>query len=291
MPSKFSYLKPKTLADTVHILAESGPEAKILAGGTDLLVGVRRRQYSFQELLDIKGLPEVNRFDYTPGQGLLIGAAVTMNQLAESVLVQERYPALAAAARSVASYQLRNRATAVGNICNASPGADLAPALLIFDAVVHIARRQGQREVPLADFFVGVKRTVLSPQELVTGIFLPDPGLGDRSIFLKQSRLKGHDLAIVNVAVRLTPQQKICLAMGAVAPTPLRLAGLEELLDAGMPSKELAEKAAAEVKGMIKPISDVRASAAYREHLAGVLVRRGLERVLAGGVNDHVRQA
>jgi len=213
-----------------------------------------------------------------------------MNQLAESILVRERYPALAEAAHSVASYQLRNRATAVGNICNASPGADLPPALLIFDAIVHIAMKKDQREVPLAEFFSGVKKTVLSPSELVTGISLPDTGLGDRSAFLKQSRLRGHDLAIVNVAVRLTPQQKICLAMGAVAPTPLRLTRLEDLLNAEPLGPELASKAGAELKGIIKPISDVRASGAYREHVAGVLVRRGLERVMAG-VNVNVRQA
>ena len=209
--------------------------------------------------------------------------AVTVNQVAQSKWIIDKYPALVQAANLLASYQLRNRATLVGNICNASPGADLAGPLMIYDAVVHIASSEGTRTVDINSFFTGVKKTVLKKNELVIGVSLPDVSEGDTSIFLKQARIKGHDLAIVGVAARMTGDKKIRLSMTAVAATPISIVKLEETLSLQPLTSELATMAEKEVRNIIKPISDVRSSADYRLHVSGVLVKRALLHLLAMG--------
>jgi CO/xanthine dehydrogenase FAD-binding subunit len=229
-----------------------------------------------KHILDIKAIPETNLLEYKPKFGLFIGASITVNQVAELKAILDKYPALVQAANLLASYQLRNRATLVGNICNASPGADLAAPLMVYDAKIHIASSEGTRTVDINSFFTGVKRTVLKRNELVIGVTLPDVSEGDNSIFLKQARIKGHDLAIVGVAARITADKKVRLAMTAVAPTPISIVSLEETLSGKALTKELADMAGKEVRNIIKPISDVRSSAQYRLHVAGVLVKRAL---------------
>jgi carbon-monoxide dehydrogenase medium subunit len=218
----------------------------------------------------------MNSLEYRINVGLFIGACVTVNQVAESKIILDKYPALIQAANSLGSYQLRNRATLVGNICNASPGADLAGPLLVYDAKVHIANAQGTRIVDINSFFTGVKKTVLKENEIVIGVSLPDVSEGDNSIFLKQARIKGHDLAIVGVSARITVDKKVRLAITAVAPTPISIVNLEEILNGQPLTSELAAMAGEEVRNIIKPISDVRSSAQYRLHVAGVLVKRAL---------------
>ncbi len=283
MVGSFDYLRPQSLAEALEFLHKQPETCRVLAGGTDLLVLIRRSVASPAHLLDIKALPETGRFEYTLGEGLLIGAAVTVNRLAESPLVREKYPALADAAGALATYQVRNRATLVGNICNASPGSDLAPALLVFEARVRVKSLNGSREIPIDEFFTGVKKTVLKPDELVTEVFLPDPGEGDKSVYLKQGRVKGHDLAVAGVAVRLTGSKKLCLAVSALAPAPLRLRHLEEMLNAVGFDAVTAEKAALEVEHFIRPISDIRASAEYRKHIAAALLKRAIRHCEGGG--------
>lgn len=275
MLSKFNYVKPQVLAEALSYL-EQNAGTRILAGGTDLMIILRRNAEMPEHILDIKGIPETKCLKYTPKEGLFIGASVTVNQVAESAIILEKYPALVQAANSLASYQLRNRATLVGNICNASPGADLSAPLMVYDAKFQIASIEGVREVDLNSFFTGVKKTVLKPTELVIGVLVPDVAPGDNSIFLKQARIKGHDLGIVGVAARMTSDKKIRLAMSSVAPTPIRITKLEEILSTQSLTAELAAMAGKEVRNIIKPISDVRSSAEYRLHVSGVLVKRAL---------------
>lgn len=282
MLSKFDYVRPQTLEDALTYL-EQNTGTKILAGGTDLMIMLRRNAEIPDHVLDIKAIPETQRFGYNLGEGLFIGSAITVNQVAETEIIREKYPALAQAAHSLASYQLRNRATLVGNICNASPGADLSGPLLVYEAKVHIASSNSSRVLPITEFFTGVKKTALSQGEIVIGVSLPDIFQGDRSIYLKQARIKGHDLGIVGVTARLTAEKTIRMAMSAVAPTPIRLVQLEEILNAGPLTSELADKAGVEVRKMIKPISDVRSSAEYRLHVSGVLVKRAVAELLARG--------
>lgn len=276
MFSQFKYVKAKTIDEVLTYLGDRDRCTKILAGGTDLMVLMQRNLETPDCLIDIKGIEEMKRLDFVQGVGLLVGASVTVNQVAESKIILEKYQALGQAAKTLASYQLRNRATLVGNVCNASPGADLAGPLLIFEANVHIASPDGRRILPLAQFFTGPKKTVLAANELVTGISLPDLSSGDQSLYLKQARVKGHDLGIVGVAMRLTSDQKFLVALSAVAPTPIRLLELEEFLNAHPRAPELATKAGEMVQKLIHPISDVRASAEYRLLIAGVLVKRAV---------------
>ena len=282
MLSKFDYVRPQVLEEAL-IYLEQNTGTEMLAGGTDLMIMLRRNAAIPEHILDIKGIPEAKPLEYKPHEGLYIGASVTVNQLGESSTILEKYPALAQAANSLASYQLRNRATLVGNICNASPGADLAGPLMVYDAKVHIANRQGGREVDINSFFTGVKKTVLKQGEIVIGVSLPDVDEGDTSVFLKQARIKGHDLGIVGVTARLTADKKIKLAMTAVAPTPIRLNQLEIILNSKPLSAEQADMACIEVRKLIKPISDVRSSAEFRLHVSGVLIKRALMHLLEIG--------
>lgn len=275
MLSKFDYIKPQLLTEALNYL-EQNEGTRILAGGTDLMIMLRHNAESPKHILDIKAIPDTNRLEYEAKVGLFIGASVTVNQVAESKLILEKYPALTQAANYLASYQLRNRATLVGNICNASPGADLAGPLMVYDAVVHIASTEGTRMVNINSFFTGVKKTVLKWNELVIGVSIPDVSKEDTSIFLKQARIKGHDLAIVGVTARMTDEKKIRLAITSVAPTPIRIVELEESLSLQPLTNELATMAAKEVRNIINPISDVRSSAEYRLHICEVLVKRAL---------------
>ena len=282
MLSKFDYVKPQLLTDALDYL-EQNAGTKILAGGTDLMIMLRHNAEKPGHILDIKGIPETIRLEYKKNEGLFIGACVTVNQVAESKVIIDKYPALVQAANSLASYQLRNRATLVGNICNASPGADLAGPLMVYDAKIHISSVEGTRIVDIKSFFTGVKKTILKTNELVIGVTLPDTLEGDNSIFLKQGRIKGHDLAIVGVAARITADKKIRLAITAVAPTPISILKLEEVLSKQPLTEEFADMAQKEVRNLINPISDVRSSAQYRLHVAGVLVKRALLHLAAMG--------
>lgn len=282
MLSRFDYVRPQLLEEALSYL-EQNTGTKILAGGTDLMIMLRRNVEMPQHILDIKGIPELKRLEYKPGEGLFIGASVTVNQVAESEIILQKYPALVQAANLLASYQLRNRATLVGNICNASPGADLAGPLMVYDAKIVIAGYKGKRIEDINTFFTGVKKTVLEPGEVVVGVSLANVANGDTSVFFKQTRVKGHDLGIVGVTARLAADKKISLAMTAVAPTPIRLTKLEEMLNSQSLTTELITQAESEVCKIIKPISDVRSSAEYRLHVSGVLVRRALEHLLEAG--------
>jgi carbon-monoxide dehydrogenase medium subunit len=312
MLSRFEYSKPHNLNEAVQILSKED-NSFVLAGGTDLMILLRRNIIDAKHILDIKSLPETLVFEFIEGAGLTIGASVVVNQVVDSEVVRAKYFALHEAASSLASFQLRNRATVVGNICNASPGADLPPALLVYDAMVNIAGPDGIRQVKLHEFFTGVKRTVLKQGELVVSVFLPDPvvgqknnyeiasqarnpdcvgagdgmemgwggmGMGDRSTYLRQARLKGHDLATVGVACRVKPDGKVAIAICAVAPTPLRLFELEDKINERGLSEETVLWAAEEIKQHIRPITDVRSSAVYRLQMASVLLKRGLVSLL-----------
>jgi len=274
--SHFEYVKPQTVEEALTYLERKEFRTRILAGGTDLLVVLRRSLEMPDVLLDIKGIEETHRLEFTLGVGLFIGASVTVNQVAGSEIIQEKYQALRQAAQTLGSYQVRNRASLVGNICNASPGADLAAPLLVYEAKVLIASKTGTRSLPLTEFFTGVKKTVLAADELVVGISLPDPGSGDQSVYLRQARIKGHDLGIVGVSVRLRNDKTFLVALSAVAPTPVRLFALEESLNAQLDSPEIAVIAGEDVRKFIHPITDVRASAEYRLHIAGVLAKRAV---------------
>jgi carbon-monoxide dehydrogenase medium subunit len=272
MLGRFDYERPTSLAEAARLLVEGGPSAAVLAGGTDLLVDVRAGRRDVRLLIDVKRVDGLRRLDVDREGGLTMGAAVSLNEILEHAGIRRAFPGLAQAAESIATYQLRNRATAVGNLCNASPAADLAPILLALGASIVAESSRGQRKVEVSQLFAGVKKTSLRPDEIAAEIRIPAPELKLRSGFLKQQRLRGHDLAVVNVAGTYAPSTGFLrLAFGSCAPTPLALAPIEAK---GVSREAVADEAARVALAAASPISDVRASAAYRRAVLPVLVKR-----------------
>jgi carbon-monoxide dehydrogenase medium subunit len=278
MLPKFDYFAPQTLQETCELLEKHGGDAKLLAGGTDLLVSLRAREQRPKSIIDIKGVKELHELSYDDKRGLAIGAAVNLNKLIHYDAVSKSYPLLREAVSTIGDYEIRNRATLVGNICNGSPAADSAPALLVLDASANIASRKGKRDVPVREFHTGVKKTVLSSSELVTSIRVPTPPKGSRGGYLKARRTVGEDLAVVGVGGLVTPATKggksIRLAYASVAPTPVRAFEAEKIFESNKPLDELLDQAMPIVSKTVSPISDVRGGKDYRVNLVEVLTRR-----------------
>lgn len=280
MLSKFQYCKPDNLKDALEYL-ESNKGTVILAGGTDLMLLLRKNTLICDHILDIKGIPETKVLSYTPGEGLFIGASIVINQISENGDIRRLYPALCHSADSLASYPLRNRATVVGNICHASPGADSSAPLLIYDAKVHIASSEGIRIIPINEFFTGVKKTALRENEIVIGVSLPDVAEGDKSVYLRKARIKGHDLCNVGLALRLTSNKEVYVAIAAVEPIPLRLKELEKSIAERELNEDLANWIEEEIRKYLNPRrGSIRSSREYRLHMAGVLAKRGIMRLI-----------
>lgn len=276
MLSKFDYFKADSLEKALEYLEQS-QNTKILAGGTDLLIELQKDKVRAEHILDIKEIPELKELSYRPGKGLFIGGAIVVNKISEDKAIRKKYPAISEGADVLAAYHVRNRATLVGNICNASPGSDLAAPLLVYNAKVHIASLEGRREVELSEFFTGVKKTVLKENEIVVGISVPDVEAGDKSLYLRKARIKGADLCNVAIAFRLTPEKKVLLALAAVSTTPMRMYELEEKISKRELNPELADWLLEEIKGYINPRKNsIRSTPEYRYHITGVLAKRGL---------------
>jgi carbon-monoxide dehydrogenase medium subunit len=234
-------------------------------------------------VIDLKSLPGMRELRLSPDGWLVIGAACTMNQVGLHPLVCERYDVLAQGANSVASYQLRNRATVGGNCCNASPAADTAPALLCLDAAAEIFGPDGSRRIPISDFFTGPGRTAMQKGEFLVSIHLPPHNGRSAGSYNKLGRTRIGDISVVSVAVNCRESDEGLtwrIAIGAAGPTPLRAPNAEEALAHDVSSKGVA-RAAQMVSEAARPIDDVRGSAAYRKAMVRVLSRRSIETVLA----------
>lgn len=270
MLGDFDYYCPESLDEAAVLLQKPG--AKVFAGGTDFIVSLRNEAINPSVVVDIKRIKTLQKLSIKQGE-LNIGAAVTINQLLESEEVRKQYPILAEAAASLASYQVRNRATVIGNLCNASPAADMAPALLVLGAKLEIYGKGKTREIPLPQLFTGVKTTSLLNGEIVTNIIIPlEKGYGK---YLKKSRLKGHDLSAVGVAGFFNGSE-IRLAVGACAPTPI----LCSFSPANMSYDEILSTAFQKIREVIKPIDDIRAGREYRIAITEVYVERVLRSIL-----------
>jgi len=280
---EFEYLKPDSIKETISILSQFGEKAQILNGGTDLIVDMRDKIIQPEYLVDIKAIPQLNRITYNKQDGLNIGATVTLNEISNSKVVQTNYPILVKACKTVGSYQVRNRATLVGNICNASPAADTAPPLLVLEAKVNIIGPTGEKIVPINQFFTGVKKNILKKGEIVTSITIPPIKDKWTGVYLKQGRKKEVDLATVGVAV-VCIRDEVRIALGAVAPVPVRAFKTEELLKGKTIDESLLEKAGKSALTEISPISDVRSSQEYREEIIKVLVRRAILQAKGGHI-------
>lgn len=274
----FDYYAPTTLAEALELLGRLGPDAKLMNGGTDVVIQLREKLISPKALIDIKRIPGLNALTFDEEGGLTIGACVTMNELGNSPLVQKHYPTLSKAALSVGSKQVRNRATCIGNIVNASPLADTATPLLAHGANVVAHSAAGVREIPLEEFFVFVRKTSLKPDEIVTAIRVPY--LSDcKGEFSKISRRREVDLSTICATV-LKTVDGYRVAYGAVAPTPIRLKKTEELLNREPLTEETVERAVELARSEVSPIGDVRASREYRLEVVGVVLAKSLRALM-----------
>lgn len=260
------------------VLADADGAGRLLVGGTDLLVDVRRRPFDPMVLIDLKAAEDLPTPVEVTDTGVRFGPTATMSDLATNAQIGTWFPSLVAASRVVGSVAIRNRASLIGNLCNASPAADTAPSLLIHGATVTIVGPSGSRSVALSDFFVGPGKTVCGPDELVLAVDVPRPPDGHRSAFERLTRRRGVDLATVNAAAAVTAEGAITLGLGAVGPTPL--------LTPTSPPVDVADEAAVDqaVEALIavaSPISDVRAGEPYRRAMTAVLAGRAVRQAVA----------
>jgi CO/xanthine dehydrogenase FAD-binding subunit len=283
-----AYVAPTSLDEALGVLADHAePEGRVavLAGGTDLVPWLRDGVTEPELLVDLKRIPGLDRLAVVDG-ALEVGCLVTFTDLLSSDAVADRLPVLVEVAEQVASVGIRNRATLVGNLCSAVPSGDAGPLLLVLGAQVQVVGPTGRRTVPIEAWFRGPRRTTLEPGELVTGVAIPLPGDGHGAAFARLSRSRGEDLAQASVAVLVGPGSRVRVAFGAVAPTPVRARSVETVLEdgligAGPLPPETLDRAVAAVAAEIRPITDVRASARYRQRMSELMLRRAVTAAVA----------
>lgn len=271
---EFEYLAPKTLNEALSLLEKyKDKSARVLAGGTDLLVKMKTIDLKTDYLINIKNIPELNFIDTS--DGLRIGAAVPLSHIERIGKVKEGYPALYEGIKSMAAIAVRNMGTIAGNICNASPAADTVPSLIAYGAEIKLVSKRGGRTVLVEDFITGVGKTVIGSDELITQVNIPEMNKNSGSAFSKKGRVKA-DIAKINLAVYLEREGSICkdckIVLGSVAVKAIRAKEAEGLLKGQAVSASLIDKIAKEASEEIKPIDDIRSSAEYRSEIARVIV-------------------
>ncbi len=275
---EFDFLSPRSVDEAVALMSERGGELHILAGGTDLLLGMREGTIAPRAVMSLKKLEQFRTIDHSKDSGLRLGAMVTLRQIARSTQIRDHYPCLAEAALLMASEQIRSLATIGGNLCNAAPSADMAPPLIALDAIVRLIGPKGERRLPLEEFFLGPGSTALELGELLAEIEVPPSERMTR--YMRLTPRAHMDIAVVGVAAGIqlddSNVRAARIVLGAVAPVPLRVRPAEEAL-IGKPLTEAAIEAASSIAAEeCSPISDVRGSEWYRRRMVGVLVRRAL---------------
>jgi carbon-monoxide dehydrogenase medium subunit len=270
------------LQEALSLLADRREQAVILAGGTDLGLKFHNRELQPGALVYIGQLG----LDYIKEEDgkLVMGAAATIEDIATSSLVLSRAPIVAQAAREHSSPPIRNAATIGGNLANASPAADMATPLLVLDAELVLVSQDGERVVPIAEFFTGPHETVRTPDELLTEVRIP--AVDGQAAFIKLGRRKAHTLSVANAATRVVMDGARCadvrIAAGAVAPTPIRCVEAEDVIRGKDLTPELISESASQAVGECNPVDDERATAWYRRRVIKVLVERALKQ--ASGV-------
>jgi len=283
--SNFEYHAPASVGEVVELLDKYGENAKLISGGTDFIPKMKALVLTPDHVISLKNVKGLSYIDFDCSKGLRIGARTTLRNLENHPVVRAVYPVLYQGIHSMASTQVRNRGTMVGNICNAVPSADTAPALLVLNAIVKIVGPKEERTVPIEKFFTGVCKTVVAPNELVTEVALPAVPEGAVMNYFKSSTRRALDLAIVGVAANIIAEDGICkdarIALGAVAVTPKRANKTEEMLIGKELTEELIDRAALfAANEECNPISDVRASEEYRRELVRLSVRDAVKAAL-----------
>ena len=279
----FEFFAAKDASHAVALLAQHGPKVKVLAGGTDLLADLKFAGASHhpQVVVDISRADDLRGIEMTE-QGLRIGALVTHTEIMNSPIIREQLPALVDAAHTIGAVQTRNLGTLGGNLVTAVPSMDSGPTLVALDAIVTVAGTDGKRQMPLVDFFVGPRKTVLKSDELLVEIIIPKENVGKPTHFLKFGLRKGQALALVNVAAAFwtgdgNTFKAPRVALGAVAPKVIHASSAESFLEGKAITPEHMAEAGKLAVNDAKPINDFRASATYRRDLIAVLTKRALE--------------
>jgi len=277
---EFSYEAPSTVEEAVRLLAAPGDGARVLCGGTDILIQMRAGVRRPSRLVDVKGIAELRQISFDPKTGLRLGAAVPCIEVFESALMRKHYPGLTEAAHLIGSTQIQSRASVGGNLCNGSPAADTTPALIALGAVAHLVGPKGAREVPVEDFVTAPGQTVLQPGELLVELRIAPPRPHSSDCYLRLIPRNEMDIAVVGVGVSLTLEGERCvaarIALGAVGSTQIlaRKAG-DSLIGKPLDAAAIDNAARLAIEAS-KPIDDMRGTAEYRRHIVGVLTRRAL---------------
>lgn len=278
----FEYLEPETVEEALSLLRKYSERAKIYAGGTDLVVQMRRRALNPQFVISIAGIRELDYLRFEDGKGLRIGCLTTIRTIEQSRELQERYAMLPEVARQFGSIAIRNVATIGGNLCNALPSADMAPMLIALSATTKLVSIDSERIVPLGNFFTGPGKTVLQGGELLVEVQIPPQPLQTAGAYVKYTTRGGEELAVVGVAALVTCGSRngsctdVRIVLGTVVPAPMRAKGAEALLKGKMIDDELIEKAAQTAADESRPRDSIRGSAGYRREMVRVLTRDAL---------------
>ena len=281
--ARFEFLEARTLRQALSLLKRYGEAAQAVAGTTDFLVRWRQGFWTPSYVVSIKRIPGLDRLRYSPRTGLRMGTLVTMRDLETHPLIRKHYPALSAAAATFAGVQVRNLATVGGNVCNASPAGDTLPSLVAYQAKCRIVSPEGERWLPIEQFFVAPGRSALKPGELLTELRLPPPLPSSGSLYIKDSPRGAMDIASVGVTSVVSLQEggrvfrDVKIGLGAVAPTPIRASSAEGTLNGQPVDPDQINAAARAASAEAKPIDDIRGSAKHRRSIVEVLTRRTLQ--------------
>lgn len=274
--AEFEYIRPKTMDEALRVLSLYKKTAKILAGGTDLIVQLKENVVSPEMVVDLKAIEGLNKIELS-GEMLRLGSLVTFAEIIDSPLVKKHCPLLWEASLTVASTGVRNRATLAGNICSAVPSADSAPVLAVYDAEIVVKSVKGGRRVSIHDWFAGPKRTLLAPEEIVLAVELRLPKEKSGGCYAKISRYEGEDLAQGGIAVLALPDNTYRVAACALGPKPIRCRKTETVLNGNMPAERALAKAKETILKEINPITDIRSTKEYRSHMAAVMLGRAVQ--------------
>lgn len=280
--NQFKYISPKTIEEVLEILKQEKSEACLVAGCSNVLPYIKDKKLPAKLLLDISGIEELNYIKKSEGK-LCIGAATTISDLIDSKIIRGECNILYQAAEQFADPTIRNNATIGGNLADASPAADVAPPLLVLDAVLEVKSIDGKREISLKNFFVGPRKTVLHDDEMITSIKIKDDSINKNGCFIKLGLRQAMAISLATVALILEVEKDkvadVRIAMGSIAPIPFRLIKVEGFLKNKKIDDELIEEAVKNVREEVKPIGDVRASAEYRRYVSGILFKRAFNKL------------
>jgi len=280
----FEYFEPKTVQEAVGLLVKYKRAAKLLAGGTDLMLGMKEGFVQPRYLINLKTIKGLDKIAYSKKGGISIGSLTTWTAILSSGAILEHYPILREAASLIGGYQIRNRGTIGGNICHASPSADSAPALMVYGAQCVVSGPRRERVIPIEEIFSGAQKTSLKPGEILTGFRIPTPDPKSKGCYLKFSPRKAMDLPIVGVGALVRTSngtfEEVKIALGAVAPTPIRARKAERFLVGKPVSDPSIRQAAEEAVNESRPITDLRASREYRLGLVRELTGQAITQSL-----------